>query len=106
MEKHWNGKFKKEYEMRQRLGKGGFGVVYRVRKKFDHADYAVKIVRLPKRLVRLHLLLTIASDSCSHGILCIVQSRAHMYMVLPTILSFFGTVANPPRTECCVRCMP
>jgi len=73
VEKYWNGRFKKDYEMKQRLGKGGFGVVYRVKKKFDRAEYAVKIVRLPRRFVALHLLVYL------HGMLCIVQSRAHIY---------------------------
>ena len=32
--------------MEKCLGKGGFGVVYHVKRKFDSADYAIKIIKL------------------------------------------------------------
>ena len=38
--------------VQEKLGKGGFAVVYHMRKKFDRADYAVKIIRLRRRLVK------------------------------------------------------
>ena len=35
-----------DYVMEKCLGKGGFGVVYHVKRKFDSADYAIKIIKL------------------------------------------------------------
>ena len=50
-EGYLNGKFKELFTFKEYLGKGGFAVVYHMRKTFDHADYAVKIIRLRRRLV-------------------------------------------------------
>ena len=33
--------------LKEELGRGGFGVVYHVRKEFDSVDYALKIIKLP-----------------------------------------------------------
>ncbi|RDD36693.1 Eukaryotic translation initiation factor 2-alpha kinase 3 [Trichoplax sp. H2] len=38
-----------EFELKEKLGRGGYGVVYKAKKKFDDQDYALKIVRLPDR---------------------------------------------------------
>ena len=42
-------RLKKDYDVMKHLGKGGFGVVYHVRNKLDHQEYAVKIIKLPSR---------------------------------------------------------
>ena len=38
-----------DYVVEKCLGKGGFGKVYRVKRKFDSADYAIKIINLPRK---------------------------------------------------------
>lgn len=38
-----------QYKVIEFLGEGGFGVVYHVRHKLDGTDYAVKIIKLPKK---------------------------------------------------------
>lgn len=40
-------RFGSDYELRGRLGKGGFGVVYHVQNKTDGGEYAVKRIKLP-----------------------------------------------------------
>ena len=40
-------RFEKEYTVKEVLGQGGFGVVFHVRSKFDHAEYALKLIKLP-----------------------------------------------------------
>ena len=39
-------RLEKDYIVKERLGKGGFGVVYRVKNKLDRQEYAVKIIKL------------------------------------------------------------
>ncbi|KAG0730517.1 Eukaryotic translation initiation factor 2-alpha kinase 3 [Chionoecetes opilio] len=43
------GGYQTEFEMVQRLGRGGFGVVYQVRDKLDKKEYAVKRINLPSK---------------------------------------------------------
>ena len=38
-----------EFELQEKLGRGGYGIVYKAKKKFDDQHYALKIVRLPDR---------------------------------------------------------
>ncbi len=38
-----------EFELKDRLGRGGFGVVYHVKNKLDDGQYALKIIKLPTR---------------------------------------------------------
>ena len=38
-----------QYRVIKVLGEGGFGVVYCVRYELDDTDYAVKIIKLPKK---------------------------------------------------------
>ena len=40
-------RFGSDYELKGRLGKGGFGVVYHVQNKTDGGEYAVKRIKLP-----------------------------------------------------------
>ena len=40
-------RFGSDYELKGRLGKGGFGVVYHVRNKTDGGEYAIKRIKLP-----------------------------------------------------------
>lgn len=40
-------RFDSDYDLKGKLGKGGFGVVYHVKNLFDGIDYAVKRIRLP-----------------------------------------------------------
>ena len=46
-----DSRFERDYEVKRRLGKGGFGVVYRVKNKLDAVEYAIKLIKLPSRLV-------------------------------------------------------
>jgi len=38
-----------EYKVIEHLGVGGFGVVYCVKNKLDDTEYAVKMIKLPKK---------------------------------------------------------
>ena len=40
-------RFEEEFTVRKVLGQGGFGVVFHVKSKFDHGDYALKLTKLP-----------------------------------------------------------
>ncbi len=40
-------RLEREFELEDRLGRGGFGVVYRVKNKLDDGEYALKIIKLP-----------------------------------------------------------
>ena len=42
-------RLEQEFELLEMLGKGGFGVVHRVRNKSDEGEYALKIVKLPTK---------------------------------------------------------
>ncbi len=42
-------RLKLEFDVMELLGKGGFGVVYRVKSKLDNGEYALKIIKLPTR---------------------------------------------------------
>lgn len=42
-------RFFKLHTLKEKLGQGGFGVVYHVQHKIDKKEYALKIVRLPDR---------------------------------------------------------
>ena len=41
-----HARYRNEFEEQDKLGKGGFGTVYRVRNKLDGHGYAMKKVRL------------------------------------------------------------
>lgn len=41
-------RFEKDFEIVERLGHGGFGVVVRVKSKLDNGEYAVKLARIPE----------------------------------------------------------
>ena len=43
----------RDYKVLDQLGKGGFGVVFRVEDRVDDGVYALKIIRLPKRCVHV-----------------------------------------------------
>lgn len=51
-------RFGSDYELRGRLGKGGFGVVYHVKNRTDDGEYAVKRILLPRKSVLARLLHT------------------------------------------------
>ena len=40
-------RLEREYELKEELGRGGFGVVYHVKNKLDHGEFALKIIKLP-----------------------------------------------------------
>ena len=40
-------RFEEEFAVREVLGQGGFGVVFHVKSKFDHGDFALKLIKLP-----------------------------------------------------------
>ncbi|KAF5303410.1 hypothetical protein FQR65_LT08252 [Abscondita terminalis] len=45
----FNSRYIQEFEPITCLGKGGFGVVFQAKKKFDECDYAIKRIRLPNK---------------------------------------------------------
>ena len=42
--------FETDYVVKKELGKGGFGLVYHVLHMLTKCEYAIKIVKLPRRL--------------------------------------------------------
>lgn len=46
---HFISKYLTEFEPISCLGKGGFGIVFKAKKKFDEYDYAVKRITLPNK---------------------------------------------------------
>jgi len=40
------GRFKKKFQKHDKIGEGGFGMVYRAQYKVDLKEYAIKIVKL------------------------------------------------------------
>lgn len=36
-----------DYDVVAELGRGGYGLVYHVKHKLDHKEYAVKVIKLP-----------------------------------------------------------
>ena len=47
----WLLRFDKDYDLKDCLGRGGFGVVYHVKNRTDGGEYAVKKIKLPSMLV-------------------------------------------------------
>ena len=66
---YYDCRFGSDYELRGRLGKGGFGVVYHVKNRTDDGEYAVKRILLPRKSVSHRLCLPL----CTH---CTVLSWA------------------------------
>lgn len=56
----------KEFEVKEWIGKGGFGSVFRVKNKLDDQEYAVKVIPLPERYP------TVLSCTSAHGHLLFV----------------------------------
>lgn len=44
----FKSRFEHDFETICCLGKGGFGVVFKVKQKIDECDYAIKRITLPK----------------------------------------------------------
>lgn len=44
----FQSRFTDDFETISCLGKGGFGIVFHVKKKIDECDYAIKRITLPK----------------------------------------------------------
>lgn len=42
-------RLEREFDLKERLGMGGFGVVYHVTNKLDGGEYALKVIKLPPR---------------------------------------------------------
>lgn len=47
----FNSRFMDDFTLIQCLGKGGFGVVFQVKQKYDDCDYAIKRITLPNEYV-------------------------------------------------------
>ena len=50
---HYTSRYLQDFQPVQCLGKGGFGVVFEARKKFDDCHYAVKRISLTNKYVVL-----------------------------------------------------
>lgn len=48
-ENSFTSRFTNDFETVSCLGKGGFGIVFKVRQKFDECNYAIKRIALPER---------------------------------------------------------